>query len=136
MKQTAISILLLLILICIPLRAEEAETTNFMIQHPEQYIKITDWSFYTAFRTAIIHHVTIENKSDIAYENIKVRIRYYSTSPSNYGTLVAQETGILPITLPPHSKQTYLKGGAVFGSGSSLFNADNIEVLGATAILD
>jgi len=136
MKKTAISILILLSLLYQPIKAEEGETLEFMIQHPEQYLKITNWSFYTAFRTAIIHHVTIGNTSDITYKNIKVRIRYYSTSPSNYGTQVGQEIGILPVTLPPHSKQIYLKGGAVFGAGSSLFYADNLEVLRATAILD
>jgi hypothetical protein len=136
MKHRVIGALILLSVSCLSIKAEEWKDTNSMIKHPEQYIKIINWSFYTAFRTAIIHHVIIENTSDIAYKNVKVRIRYYSTSPSNYGTQVSQETGILPVTLPPHSKQTYLKGGAVFGSGSGLFNAGNLEVLGATAVLD
>jgi hypothetical protein len=136
MKKTAVGILILLGLFYPPIKAEETETLDLMIQHPEQYIRVVNWSFYTAFRTAIIHHVTIENTSDIAYKDVKVRIRYYSTSPSNYGTQVGQETGILPVILPPRSKQTYLRGGAVFGAGSSLFNVDNLEVLGATAILD
>jgi hypothetical protein len=135
MRKTAFVILILLGLFYPPAKAEEWEIINLMIEHPERYIKVINWSFYTAFRTAIIHHVTIENASDIAYKDVKVRIRYYSTSPSNYGTQVAQETGILPVTLPPRSKQTYLRGGAVLGAGSSLFNADNLEVLGATAVL-
>ncbi|HWP91564.1 MAG TPA: hypothetical protein VNN20_05145 [Thermodesulfobacteriota bacterium] len=129
-------ILILLGLFYHPVKAEEGETLDLIVEHPELYIRVTNWSFYTAFRTAIIHHVTIENTSDIAYKDVKVRIRYYSTSPSNYGTQVGQEIGILPVTLPPHSKQTYLREGAVLGAGSSLFNADNLEVLGATAILD
>ena len=136
MKKTAVGILILLGLLYQPGKAEEWGTINLMIEHPERYIKVINWSFYTAFRTAIIHHVTIENASDIAYKDVKVKIRYYSTSPSNYGTQVGQETGILPVTLPPRSKQTYLRGGAVLGAGSSLFNADNLEVLGATAVLD
>ncbi len=136
MRKTAVGILILLGLFYQPVKAEEGETLDLMVEHPELYIRVTNWSFYTAFRTAIIHHVTIENTSDIAYKDIKVRIRYYSTSPSNYGTQVGQEIGILPVTLPPHSKQTYLREGAVLGAGSSLFNADNLEVLGATAILD
>jgi hypothetical protein len=136
MRKTAVGILILLGLFYHPVKAEEGETLDFIVEHPELYIKVTNWSFYTAFRTAIIHHVTIENTSDIAYKDVKVRIRYYSTSPSNYGTQVGWEIGILPVTLPPHSKQTYLREGAVLGAGSSLFNADNLEVLGATAILD
>ena len=136
MKKTAVGILILLGLFYQPVKAEEWGTINLMIEHPERYIRVINWSFYTAFRTAIIHHVTIENSSDIVYKDVKVRIRYYSTSPSNYGTQVGQEIGILPVTLPPRSKQTYLRGGAVFGAGSSLFNADNLEVLGATAVLD
>jgi hypothetical protein len=136
MRKTAMGILILLGLFYHPVKAEEGETLDLMVEHPELYIKVTNWSFYTAFRTAIIHHVTIENASDIAYKDVKVRIRYYSTSPSNYGTQVGQEIGILPVTLPPHSKQTYLREGAVLGAGSSLFDADNLEVLGATAILD
>jgi hypothetical protein len=134
MKHITIEALVIFSLFCAIVRAEEIGTQNPMILHPEQYIKITDWSFYVASRVAIIHHVTIENTSDIAYKNIEVRVRYYSTSYSNYGTQVAGETGILHITLPPRSKQIYLEGGAVLGAGSSLFNADNIDVLGAVPL--
>jgi hypothetical protein len=114
--------------------SEEKEVTTTMIQHPEWYIKITDWSFYATRGVGIIHHVTIENTSDISYKNVEVRLHYYSTSASNYGTEVGNETGVLKVVLPPRSKATYLEGGAVFGSGSSLFNAGNIEVLGATPV--
>jgi len=130
------ALVLLLTLLCVSGKAEEVKTTNPMILYPEHYIKVADWSFYVAFRTAIIHHVTIENTSDIAYKNIQVRVLYYSTSAPHYGTQVGQEIGVLPITLPPHSKKTYLEGGFVLGSGSSLFYADNIEVLGAVPVLD
>jgi hypothetical protein len=136
MKRIGIKTLIILILLYGIGKAEEAETKNPMILHPEQYIKITDWSFYVASRVAIIHHVTIENTSDIAYKNIEVRVRYYSTSYPNYGTQVGGETGILHLTLPPHSKKSYLEGGVVLGSGSSLFYADNIEVLGAVPLTD
>ncbi|HLE25005.1 MAG TPA: hypothetical protein VI935_05075 [Thermodesulfobacteriota bacterium] len=133
MKTIAISGLILFTLFNLAGLSEETETPNTitMAQHPEWYIKITDWSFYATRGVGIIHHVTIENTSDIAYKNVEVRVHYYSTSTSNYGTEIGNETGVLNVVLAPHSKKTYLEGGAVFGAGSSLFNADNIEVLGA-----
>jgi hypothetical protein len=114
--------------------SEEAKTENPMIKHPEWYIKISDFNIYSARGVGIIHHVTIENTSDIAYQNIKVRVRYKSSSYANSGTVVATEKGVLPVTLPPHSKETYLEGGAVFGATSSSFYAGSIEVLGAIPV--
>src|SRR3989304_350435 len=108
MKTIAIIGLMLFTLFNLSGLSEEKEIPTSMVQHPEWYIKITDWSFYATRGVAIIHHVTIENTSEIA-----------------------NETGVLNVVLPPHSKKTYLEGGAVLGAGSSLFNADNIEVLGA-----
>lgn len=133
MKTIFISGLMLFTLFNLAGLSEETETPNTitMVQHPEWYIKITDWSFYATRGVGIIHHVTIENTSEIAYKNVEVRVHYYSTSASNYGTAIGNETGVLNVVLPPHSKKTYLEGGAVLGAGSSLFNADNIEVLGA-----
>ena len=133
MKTIFISGLILFTLFNLSGLTEETETpsTITMVQHPEWYIKITDWSFYATRGVGIIHHVTIENTSDIAYKNVEVKVHYYSTSASNYGTEIGNETGVLKVVLPPHSKKTYLEGGAVLGAGSSLFNADNIEVLGA-----
>jgi len=128
--RIAIKALILLGLFCAIGRAEEPETINPPILHPEWYLKITDWSFYVAWGgEAIIHHVTIENTSDVAYKNIVVRVRYYSRT---YGTQVGGETGILPVLVPPHIKKTYLKGGTVLGSGLDLFRAGGIEVLAAT----
>jgi hypothetical protein len=128
--RIAIKALILLGLFCAIGRGEEPETINPPILHPEWYLKITDWSFYVAWGgEAIIHHVTIENASDVAYNNIVVRVRYYSRT---YGTQVGGETGILPVLVPPHSKKTYLKGGTVLGSGLDLFRAGGIEVLAAT----
>jgi hypothetical protein len=109
---------------------------NPTVQHPEWYINVTDWAFYTAFKVAIIHHLTIENTGDLAYKDVKIRIHYYSTAPSKYGTMLGQQVGVLPVTLPPHSRNTYLKDGTVLGSGSSLFYAGGLEVLGAIPILD
>ena len=128
--RIAIKALIFLGLFCAVGRADEPEVINPPISHPEWYIKITDWSFYVAWGgEAIIHHVTIENTSDVAYKNIIVRVRYYSLT---YGTQVGGETGILPVLVPPHSKNTYLKAGTVLGSGSNIFRAGGIEVLGAT----
>jgi hypothetical protein len=77
-----------------------------MIQHPEWYIKILDWSFYVAWGgVAIIQNVAIENTSSVGYQDIKVRVNYYSTTGSNYGIQVGQEIGFLPVTLPPKSKK-------------------------------
>ena len=140
MKQMKLILLKALILLSLFYAIGKADDTvirESMILHPEQHIKITDWSFFVPFgKVAIIHHVTIENNSDIAYKDIKVRVSYYSGSYSNYGTKIGGETGILPITVPSHSKNTYLEGGSVFGSGSSLMYTGNIEVLGATSILE
>ncbi|MGE5444093.1 MAG: hypothetical protein ACM3SR_05740 [Ignavibacteriales bacterium] len=136
MKRIIIKALIMLILLYRIGKAEEAGTKNLMILHPEQYIKVTDWSFYVASRVAIIHHVTIENTGDVPYKDVEVRVLYYSMSYSNYGTQVSGETGILHVTLPPHTKKTYLEGGAVLGSGSTLFYADNLEVLGAVPLTD
>ena len=134
--RTAIKALMLLGILpfIFTVRAEDTEDTgvaNPMVLHPDRYIKITDFSIYSARGVAIIHHVTVENTGDIAYKNIKVRVRYNSTSYTNYGTEVATETGVLPITLPPHSKKTYLEGGATLGAISSSYYASRIEVLGA-----
>ena|SRR3972149_8671679 len=116
-------------------RAEEAYTKNLMIDHPEWYIKITDWSVYAGWSCpAIIHHVTIENTSDIAYKDVQVRVHYYSTSSENYGTQIAQGKGVLLVALPPHSKETYLKNGATLGAGCMAMYAGNLEVLGATPV--
>lgn len=116
-------------------KSEEVQTTNPVIQRPEQYIKITDWYVYgTWSAVAIIHHVTIENTSDIAYKDIKVRVFYTSTSTSQQGIVISQETGVLPITLPPHSKGTYLQEGTTLGVASQFMNPSRIQVLAATPV--
>ena len=64
----AIIVLLLTSLFCATGRSEGIDIKNLMINHPEWYIKITDWHVYAGWSCpAIIHHVTIENTSDIAY---------------------------------------------------------------------
>lgn len=108
-----------------------------MIDHPEWYINITDFNVTSTWSAvAIIHHVTIENKSDITYKDISVRVRYYDTANPVYGTQISQETGVLPVTLPPKSNGTYLKGGSTLGAASTFMYAREIEVLGAVPIID
>lgn len=136
MKKLYLKVLFLLCLLCSSVGAQEIANINPFLQHPEWYINVPDWAFYTAFKVAILHHVTIENTSAVPYRDVRIRIRYYSTAPSKYGTMVGQQEAVLRVTLPPHSRNTYLKSGTVIGSGSSLFYAGGLEVLGAIPILD
>ena len=107
-----------------------------MLDHPEWYIKITDWTIYSTWSAvAIIHHVTIENTGDIPYKDVMVRVRYYQTSAPGAGTQIAQETGVLPVMLPPNSKDTYLKNGSTLGMASMFMYPKEIEVLGAVPVL-
>lgn len=135
----------LLIVICLSFislfyLSPDNETLSYdrqMIDHPERYINISDFNVTSSWSAvAVIHHVTIENKSDITYKDIKVRVRYYDTSNPVYGTQISQETGVLPVTLPPKSKGIYLKGGSTLGAASSFMYAHEIEVLGAVPIID
>ncbi len=103
---------------------------KYMEKHPASYIRIHDYTVYATWSSvAILHNVTIENTSDITYENIKVRIFY--SSLNRPGNVISQEAGIIPVTVPPHSKNTYLRGGIPFGGGSQAMNAVDIQVLGA-----
>lgn len=94
-------------------------------------LKITDWSYYEAMGgLAIINNVKIENSSNITYKNVKVSISYYS----RYGTEVSWQTGILPVTVPPHSKRTYLKEGIVILAGLGDMDARDLEILDASPV--
>jgi hypothetical protein len=116
--------------------AESSSYNRQMLDHPEWYIKITDWAIYSTWSAvAIIHHVTIENTSDIPYKDVMVRVRYYQTSAPRAGTQIAQETGVLPVTLPPHSNDTYLRNGSTLGAASMFMYPKEIEVLGAVPVL-
>ncbi|MEQ9618955.1 MAG: hypothetical protein RIG61_07245 [Deltaproteobacteria bacterium] len=133
--------ILIAALVFIPLTALKANAQNYlegmMSEHPEWYINVTDWSVYATWSAvAIIHHVTIENTSDITYKDVKVRVCYTSNSPGGAGSIVSQEVGVLPVTLPPKTKATYLKSGVTIGAGSQFMNAVDIQVLGATPVLD
>ena len=103
---------------------------KYMETNPDSYIKIHDYSVYATWSSvAILHNVVIENTSDLTYENIKVRICYSSLNMP--GTIISQEVGIIPVTVPPHSKNRYLRAGIPFGGGSQAMDAVDIQVLGA-----
>lgn len=114
------------------LTADSADNKKikYMESHPKSYIKIHDYSVYATWGSvAILHNVTIENTSDIAFENIKIRICY--SSLNRPGNVISQEVGIIPVTVPPHSNNKYLRAGIPFGGGSQAMNAVDIQVLGA-----
>ena len=101
-----------------------------MSDNPGSYIKIHDFAVYGTWgAVAILHHIEIENTSDVPYENIKVRICY--SSISSPGNIISQEEGVIPVTLPPKSKKIYLSSGMPFGGGAQSMNAVDIRVLGA-----
>ena len=101
--------------------------------NPVYNIKIHDYTVYATWSSvAILHNVEIENTSDITYENIKIRIFY--SSLDRPGNVISQETGIIPVTVPPNSKKRYLRGGIPFGGASQAMNAVDIEVLGAEVV--
>jgi hypothetical protein len=132
-----LKVLIILTMFCTAVNAEQIGINDPRIVHPEWYIKISDWSVYgTWSAVGIIHHVTIENTSDITYRNIKVRLYYTSTSTGQQAITISQETGILPIILPPHSKNTYVKGGTTLGAGSQFMNPARIEVIGAIPVME
>ncbi len=137
MKSIALAALLLIIPpIALQAHAEDY-ASGMMAEHPEWYIKISDWSVYATWSAvAIIHHVTIENTSDITYKNVTVRVTYTSNTAGGAGNVISQEVGVLPVTLPPHSKDTYLKAGVTIGAGSQFMNPHSIQVLGATPVID
>ncbi|MGI9534900.1 MAG: hypothetical protein ACR2NW_08105 [Thermodesulfobacteriota bacterium] len=110
--------------------SKENKFTKHMAENPNSYIKIHDYSVYGTWgAVAILHNIVIENTSDISYENIKIRICYNSISSP--GNIISQEVGVIPITLPPNSKNTYLNAGMPFGGGTQSMNAVDIQVLGA-----
>jgi len=138
MKKTLVAaILLSIIFLSQSAYSEELYTPDTMTTHPEWYIKVTDWSVYATWSAvAIIHHVTIENTSDVEYKDVWVRVFYTSMSTGSAGNIVSQEVGVLPVTLPPRSKKTYLKQGVTLGAGSIFMNAVQLQVLGATPVLN
>jgi len=103
------------------------------VLHPEWFIKVTDWSFYTAARVAILSSVTIENTSDVTYKDVQVKL-LYTSYPAPVAGIIATSTATLPVTLPPKSKATYLKSGQTVGAGQQSYKLSDIVVLSATAV--
>lgn len=138
MKRTALTAALAaLIFMATGASAEKIYNPESMTTHPEWYIKVSDWSVYATWSAvAIIHSVTIENTSDVEYKDVKVRVCYTSMSTGGAGNIVSQEVGVLPVTLPPKSKKTYLRSGVTIGAGSTFMNATELQVLGATPVLN
>lgn len=130
-----IKFLLILITLLIPHTAmassHENSISDDMLKNPVRYIEVHDWAFYVAARVAILHSVVLENKSDVAYTDIKVRVNYYSTTPGASGYKVGFQEKVLNITLPPRSKKKYLREGMPIGAGSSQLLAKNLEILSA-----
>jgi hypothetical protein len=118
-----------------PTDSDKFSYDSNQVLHPEWYIKITDWSFYTAARVAILSSVTIENTADVPYRDVRVNLIYTSYSAPAAG-IIATSTGMLPVTLPPKSKMTYLKGGQTMGAGNQNYDLSDIEVLSATPVSD
>ena len=95
-------------------------------------LKIQKWSVYATWSAvAILNNVEIENSCETGFRNIKVKINY--SSSSSPGNTVSQETGILPIVVPPMSNNTYLKNGIPFGAASQFMNPLDIKIVSGVA---
>ncbi len=142
MKRLSVGVftaLLLALVFCYTERraySEDAfEYNSNQVLHPEWFIKVTDWSFYTAARVAILSSVTIENTSDVTYKDVRVKL-LYTSYPAPVAGIIATSTATLPVTLPPKSKATYLKGGMTVGAGEQSYKLSDVVVISATAVKD
>lgn len=136
MMRVKLNTLLVLLTIVSLVKADDQERLKPMMDHPEWYINISDWSFYAPFGVGIIKAVTIENTSDITYKDVLIRIRYYSTSSRYYGRQISEGVGVLPVIVPPRSKKTYLRDGITFGQTPGQIYAGGLEVLGAIPVVE
>lgn len=133
-KKIVLATLLTIFLLPLGIQAEDSVERKTMVQHPERYLKITDWSYFTAGRVAMLSHVVIENTADIAYKDIKIKVNLYATQGSVAGQSVTSTKATLPVTVPPKSKDKYLKGGTVIGAGNQSYVTKYIQVLDATPV--
>jgi len=136
MKYLTLTIVLVLVLISGVGNSEEVKPKQSEILHPEWYLKVIDFSYYFPARVAIFTNFKIENTAAIPYKDIKVKALYISYYPGSVGQIVSSTSGVLPITVPPNSTDTYLKGGIPLGAGSQSYRVNYVEVLGATPVLD
>ena len=107
-----------------------------MITHPEWFLKITDWSYFAPARVAMLSSVKIENTASIAYKDIRIRVLFSASSGPAIGQTIATTQGLLPVTVPPKSSDTYVKGGITVGAGRQGYRVSDIQVLSATPITD
>ncbi|MGH7791081.1 MAG: hypothetical protein ACREOB_02075 [Thermodesulfobacteriota bacterium] len=102
-------------------------------------INITGWSLYVAWGVPTLHHVTIENTSDVAYKDVEIKANYYYSYSTDFGRSETGEVeGTLPVTLPPRSKETYFKKGILLerASAASMYGGPkDIEVITATPVI-
>ncbi len=110
------------------------EYNSNQVTHPEWFIKVIDWSFFTAARVAMLSSVVIENTADVAYKDIKIKLIYTTYSGTAVGQTIATDTKVLPITVPPNSNEKYLKGGITIGAGNQNYRVSEIQVLSATPV--
>jgi hypothetical protein len=143
-KLTGLYILFaLLFSFCILSYAEDAteaenpaDYNSNQITHPQWFLKITDWSYFAPARVAMLSSVKIENTADIAYKDIRVRLIFNSSSGPAVGQTIATTQGMLPVTVPPKSADTYLKGGITMGAGKQSYIVSDIQIISATPITD
>jgi len=113
-----------------------ANYNSNQITHPEWFIKIIDWSYFAPARVAMLSSVKIENTASIPYKDIKIRLLFSSSSGPAVGQTIATTQGVLPVTVPPKSTDTYLKGGITMGAGRQGYRVSDIQVISATPIVD
>lgn len=113
-----------------------ASYNSNQITHPQWFLKITDWSYFAPARVAMLSSVKIENSADIAYKDIKVRLIFNASSGPAVGQTIATTQGVLPVTVPPKSADTYLKSGITMGAGRQGYIVSDIQILSATPITD
>ena len=129
--------LLLILILILPVFAyAEHNNVEDMVKNPQRYMVIEKWGFYVAARVAILHHVKIRNESSLTYKNVKVRVNYGSTHPTNFGNTISFEQAVLPITIKPKSTETYLRGGYPIGAGSIHMLGKSIVILSADAVVN
>ncbi|MGB2691383.1 MAG: hypothetical protein WBB48_09230 [Thermodesulfobacteriota bacterium] len=115
---------------------DPASYNSNQITHPQWFLKITDWSYFAPARVAMLSSVKIENTADIAYKDIRVRLIFNSSSGPAVGQTIATTQGMLPVTVPPKSADTYLKGGITMGAGKQSYIVSDIQIISATPITD
>lgn len=136
MKYLTLTIVLVLVPICGVGNSEEVKPKQSEVLHPERYLRVLDFSYYFPSRVAIFTNFKIENTASIPYKDIRVKAYYISYQYGSVGQIVSSTSGVLPITVPPNSTETYLRGGIPLGAGSQNYIVKYVEVLGATPVLD